>query len=277
MKHLLYFSLLILFGFNTNAQTVQLMTYNLRYDNPNDGINRWDARKDNVINLIEKYSPDVFGTQEGLNHQLEYLNENLDAYSYLGIGRDDGKKKGEYCAIFYKKDELKVIEQSTFWLSTTPDKISVGWDAILERICTSALFENKKSGDRFWVFNAHFDHVGKEAQYESSQLIVKKIQELNSQNYPAILMGDLNLKPESKAIQYLCSELFDSNLRNKKNPNLGTFNAFKHDKEVTDRIDYLFTDENCKVKRCQIIEDKIDSRYPSDHLPVITTVRWNRK
>lgn len=275
MKYLIYFSLLIL-GFNANAQTATIITYNLRYDNPNDGINRWDVRKNNVINLLEKYNPDVFGTQEGLNHQLDYLNANLKDYTYVGVGRDDGKKKGEYCAIFYKKDRFKLLKQSTFWLSNTPDKISVGWDAVLERICTYVLLQDRKNGNCFYAFNAHLDHIGKIAQYKSSQLIVKKIKEINTQNYPALLMGDLNLKPDNKTIKYLGTEMFDSNIKNKKNVNMGTFNAFKHEQKVTDRIDYIFTNDKFTVKSSRIIDDKVDTRYPSDHLPVFVKLRWKQ-
>lgn len=277
MKYLIYFSLLILLGLSANAQTVELMTYNLRYDNPNDGINRWDVRKNNVINLIEKCNPDVFGTQEGLNHQLEYLNANLKAYTYVGVGRDDGKKKGEYSAIFYKKDKYKILQQSTFWLSGTPNKISIGWDAVLERICTYALFENIKTGNKFWVFNAHFDHVGEQAQFNSSQLIVKKIKQLNTKNYPSVFMGDLNLKPNTKAIQYLSSEMQDSNCKNTKNPNMGTFNAFKHTKKVTDRIDYIFIDNNCTIKKSRVVDCRMNTLYPSDHLPVLVKVQLKKR
>ncbi|MEM8889234.1 MAG: endonuclease/exonuclease/phosphatase family protein, partial [Bacteroidota bacterium] len=140
------------------------MTYNLRYDNPNDGENRWDLRKEFLRDQLKFFEPDVMGIQEGLKHQLDYLDGELSAYSYIGVGRDDGKEKGEYTAIFYKADKLSLIRQSTFWLSESPDEISVGWDAALERICTYALFEEKAGGAKFYVFNTHFDHRGEKAR-----------------------------------------------------------------------------------------------------------------
>lgn len=261
--------LLLLLLCTSAAFGQSFMTYNLRYDNPNDGINKWVLRKDQVRELIVNYSPDIFGTQEGLHHQLEYLDDHLEKYSYLGVGRDDGKREGEYCAIFYNHDKYKVLEESTFWLSTTPEEISVGWDAVLERICTYALFEDKKSGKQFLVFNAHFDHVGKKAQYESAKLIVEKIKKRNQKNIPVILMGDLNLKPESEAIQFLAKNLLDSHLQTDNIQNIGTFNAFKHGDPVKDRIDYIFVDRSTKVKSYQIIDDQFKGRFPSDHLPVM--------
>jgi len=271
MKKIIISTILFAFCYSLHAQ--KLMTYNLRYDNPNDGINKWELRKENIINLINGYSPDVFGTQEGLCRQLAFLDENLPDYSYLGVGRDDGKKKGEYCAIFYKHSTYKIIKESTFWLSTSPKKISVGWDAVLERICTYVLFENKKSGKQFWVFNAHFDHIGKKAQYESAKLILKHIQKLNQNNLPVVLMGDLNLKPESEAIKYLAENMIDSHLTAEKKSNIGTFNAFKHNEAVTDRIDYIFVDKSTKILNYKIIDLKVEGRYPSDHLPVMIEIQ----
>ncbi|MDQ2179089.1 endonuclease/exonuclease/phosphatase family protein [Marinifilum sp. D714] len=267
-------NIIIILGLLTNSLYAQkFMTYNLRYDNPNDGINKWELRKENIIDLICEYHPDVFGTQEGLCHQLEFLDSNLTGYSYVGVGRDDGKKKGEYCAIFYKHSVYKIVKESTFWLSTTPNEISVGWDAVLERICTYALFEDKKSGKQFWVFNAHFDHVGEKAQYESAKLILRKIQKLNQGNLPVVLMGDLNLKPKSEAIKYLADNMIDSHLKAEAKAKIGTFNAFKHDEPVTDRIDYIFVDNSTKIVNYKIIDLKVDGRYPSDHLPVMIEIK----
>ena len=224
------------------AQSYKIMTYNIRYDNPNDGENQWSKRKAFLSNQIAYNDPDVFGIQEGLHHQVTYLDSALVDYKYLGVGRDDGKTKGEYSAIFYNTKKLKVIKKSTIWLSETPNKISVGWDASMERICTYALFEDVNTNRRFWVFNTHFDHIGKEARIQSAKLIIETLESLNKKNYPVAVMGDLNLKPESKPIQYLSSVLNDSKTVCLSTPfgPTGTFNGFKFDKPVTDRIDYIF-------------------------------------
>lgn len=276
MKHYIFCVVAIfLFSCSPKEQTQSFMTYNLRYNNPHDGENRWDTRKENVAHLIQNYQPDVFGTQEGLNDQITWLDSALTDYAYVGVGRDDGKKKGEYCAVFYKKAKYNVIKQSTFWLSNTPEEVSVGWDAALERICTYLLLENKESKQRFYVFNVHFDHIGKIARLNSSKLIYSKITEHNPENYPCVLMGDLNLLPETDPIQYLSKQLDDAKSlagENISGPK-GTFNGFKHSEAVTDRIDYIFiSKEDGKVEEYTVIDDMVEGRYPSDHLPVLVEV-----
>mgnify|MGYP003513255412 FL=1 len=128
------------------AQTeIKVMSYNIRLDVASDGENRWDARKEKVASLVNYYEPDFMGGQEVTHPQLQYLVDNLIGYSYIGVARDDGKTKGEYSCIFYKKDKFDVLQQSTFWLSPTPDSISKGWDAAIVRVCTYGLFKNKKT------------------------------------------------------------------------------------------------------------------------------------
>ena len=192
--------ILILFScFFVSAQTeIKVMSYNIRLDVKSDGENQWEKRKDKVAGLMNYYEPDFIGGQEVQHHQLTYLLENLKGYNYIGVGRDDGKEAGEYSCIFYKKDKFNVLQQSTFWLSPTPDTVSKGWDAAIVRVCTYGLFKNKKTKQLFWVFNTHFDHVGKVARLESAKLIIKKMQELNTKNYPIIFSGDFNSRPEAE-------------------------------------------------------------------------------
>lgn len=261
------------------AQTYKIMTYNIRYDNPNDGENQWSKRKAFLSNQIAYNEPDVFGIQEGLHHQVKYLDSTLVNYKYIGIGRDDGQTKGEYSAIFYNTKMLKVIKKSTFWLSETPNKISVGWDASMERICTYALFKDISNNQHFWVFNTHFDHIGDKARLQSTKLIVKKVESLNKKGYPVVLMGDLNLKPESKPIKYLSSVLNDSKTISLTKPfgPTGTFNGFKFNKPVTNRIDYVFTSKkNIEVKKYAVLSDSKDCKYPSDHLAVLAEIYINK-
>jgi endonuclease/exonuclease/phosphatase family metal-dependent hydrolase len=247
------------------------MTYNLRYDNPNDGENKWDLRKNILSHQILFYNPDIFGTQEGKLHQLQYLDSTLTEYNYIGIGRDNSPNQGEFSAIFYNKNKFKVIKQSTFWLSETPDKVSKGWDANLERICTYALFEDVKTNQKFYVFNTHFDHIGETARTNSALLIIKKINEINKQNDPVVLTGDLNSEPDSKAYLYLSSQLNDSRKISKSEPfgPEGTFNNFEFHKPVTLLIDYIFTSKkNIEVLKFAVLSDSKNCKYPSDHLPV---------
>lgn len=253
------------------GQTYKIMTYNIRYDNPKDGENQWSKRKEFLSSQIAFNKPDVFGIQEGLHHQVIYLDSIFVDYKYVGIGRDDGKKKGEYSAVFYNSKKLKVVKHLTFWLSETPNEISVGWDASMERICTYALFENIKTKQQFWVFNTHFDHIGDEARLQSAKLIVNKIKELNQNNLPIILMGDFNLTPSSEPIKYLSTVFNDSKENSLLKPfgSTGTFNGFIFHEPVNDRIDYIFTSKNnIEVRKFAILSDSKDCKYPSDHLPV---------
>ncbi|WP_041579039.1 endonuclease/exonuclease/phosphatase family protein [Zunongwangia profunda] len=250
---------------------VKLMTYNIKYANENDAENSWSYRKDWITSQIKFYEPDIFGVQEALQVQIDYFSEHMPNYKHIGVGRDDGMKKGEYSAIFYNSEKFKVLKNNTFWLNETPTKIKKGWDAALPRICTYGLFENKKTGEKFWYFNTHFDHVGVKARQESAKLIFEKITELNTQDYPVVLSGDFNLMPDTKSIQYLSEQMIDA----KGAADLvfgpeGTYNGFNFSEPVTRRIDYVFLSNNgFQVKKYAVLSDSKDLKYPSDHLPVM--------
>ena len=235
--------LVLFIGFaNVQGQDISVLTYNIKWDNTNDTVNNWNDRKEAMVSLLKHYQPGIIGMQEVVNGQLNYLVANLPNFASVGVGREDGKEKGEYSPILYDTELLKSLENATYWLSDTPDKISVGWDAALERICTYALFEDLKTKKQFWVFNTHFDHMGVLAREKSAALIVSKIKELNTGNLPVVLMGDLNLKPDENPIQFLKKELVDGQSITQKTfyGPTGTFNGFEHDRNLTDRIDYIF-------------------------------------
>ncbi|WP_198146861.1 endonuclease/exonuclease/phosphatase family protein [Maribacter thermophilus] len=256
---------------NSYCQTVKVLTYNIKYDNVNDTVNNWNDRKGDMVRLLKFYSPDIIGMQEVLERQLVYLDESLSQYKAIGVGREDGKKKGEYSPILFNADNLKLLKDNTFWLSETPDKVSIGWDAALERICTYGLFEEVGSKKRFWVFNTHFDHKGVLAREKSAELIALKIKEINKDNLPVVLMGDLNRTPETKPIQFLKKELTDGQTATKKafyGPT-GTFSGFDHNKILDERIDYIFV-QNFEVNSYQHIDDRMENnKHISDHLPVM--------
>ena len=169
MKNILsLFAISILLSCTALGQKTGLITYNIRYDNPNDGENKWENRKNKLAALLNYYEPAFVGIQEGLIHQVEFLDQSLPADNFIGVGRDDGKQKGEYCALFYDARIFKVIIDSTFWLSETPGIPSNGWDANLNRICTYGLFEHLQTKARIWVMNTHFDHRGKMARENSA-------------------------------------------------------------------------------------------------------------
>ncbi|MEQ6121119.1 endonuclease/exonuclease/phosphatase family protein [Reichenbachiella sp. MALMAid0571] len=272
MKNHLTLLFIITIGFSAVAQPVHLMTYNIRYANENDGENIWDNRKDKIVKMINYYEPGIVGIQEGLLKQVEYLDKSLKDFNFVGVGREDGKKQGEYAAIFYNKKKYKVMENTTFWLSETPEKVSVGWDAALERICTYALFKDKQTGKTFWVFNTHFDHRGDQARVNSAKLILEMInKKTDLSKHPVVLMGDLNLTPEKEGIQTLKSQLSDSKMISEKEPYgpIGTSNGFDTSRIMTGRIDYIFV-KNLKVKQYAQLNDRRDNNlYPSDHIPVL--------
>jgi endonuclease/exonuclease/phosphatase family metal-dependent hydrolase len=276
MKKTLTFFLLLLLviDFHLNAQSLKVITYNLRYDNASDGENAWKMRKDKVAELFNFYDADIFGVQEGLIGQLIYLDSCLPKYQHIGIGRDDGKTQGEFSAIFFIKERFELIKTSSFWLSETPDTVSRGWDAVCNRICTYALLNDKKNNLKFWVFNTHFDHIGEIAQKNSAKLIIKKIAELNKENLPLILIGDFNMTPDKEPIKYISKIIKDTKHIYKGNftEDEGTFNAFDFTKPVTSRIDYIFVD-GFKVEKYRILTDSYRCKYLSDHLPVYVELK----
>lgn len=280
MKTKVVYSLLLLLSISFFAmaqEQIKSMSFNIRLDVESDGVNRWDARKDKVAGLMNYYEPDFIGCQEVLQHQLEYLSSQLTHYNFIGVARDDGKQAGEYSCIFYNKEKFEVVKQSTFWLSPTPDTVSMGWDAACHRVCTFGLFKSKKSKQFIWVFNTHLDHMGVIAREESAKLIIKKIKELTAaKNYPVILSGDFNSKPGEAAADYISKYLKNSRTASEEKPYgpIDTWNAFQFTKTPQGCIDYIFisNDNRVAAKKIATITDSYDMKYPSDHFPILATI-----
>ena len=249
-------SLIILFTVSSRIypQSHSIMSYNIRYDNTWDVENSWTIRRNKVSQIFIQYAPSIIGIQEGLLNQVQYIDSCLINYDYVGIGREDGKEQGEFCAIYFDTTRFTVLNHSTFWLSETPDTISVGWDAALERICTYGLFKDRKTAEEFWVFNTHFDHMGARAREQSSGLILKRIKKINQRSLPLILMGDFNSIPDSPPVNRIKTDLSDAlkiSLEEFQGP-MGTFNGFNADLPIEKRIDYIFT-RNVKVLSLSLI------------------------
>ncbi|MEZ4839705.1 endonuclease/exonuclease/phosphatase family protein [Flavobacterium sp.] len=276
MKKRVVFVLLMVFN-QIHSQELKVMTYNIRLDLASDGENSWSKRKERVADLIRFYEPDIFGIQEGLPQQVNYLDSILVDYKVFGDGREGGNK-GEHSSIFYKHNQVELIEQNTFWLSETPNQVSKGWDAALNRICTFGLFKNKESKHLFWVFNTHFDHMGEIARVKSARLIHQKITQINTKNYPLIIMGDFNLEPDAEPILFLSNHY----LHSKKEAQLiyqsgGTFNGFAFHKPIdsSKEIDHIFiTKKAFEVKKYAVLTDSYSCKYPSDHFPVIVELNF---
>ena len=272
MRFFLIFSIILLFA---NTYDIKVISYNIRYNNPNDGKDIWENRRSSIVNYVIDEDPDFIGFQEVTFSQLNYLNLNLPDYNYVGVGRDDGKNKGEFSPIYFKKSKFKLIDSSTFWLSTNPEIISVGWDASMERICTYGLFKHKKSKKEIWVFNTHLDHIGAVARLESSRLIVKKIKELTKEDDYVILTGDFNAVENSKPILILNNFLMDTNNNlNKTNSNYGTYNGFKLNEPAINRIDYVFQKNFNLIKSGHHHVKTNLKRWASDHNPVYANLKF---
>ncbi len=280
MKRILFAITALLSAMTAIAQTeVKVMSFNIRLDVKSDGENWWENRKDKVAGLMKYYAADFIGGQEVQHHQLVYLKEQLTGYDHIGVGRDDGKEKGEFSCIFYNKEKFQPVKQGTFWLSQTPDTVSMGWDAVCNRVCTWGLFRLGKTQKMIWVFNTHFDHMGKLARVESAKLILAKMKELTSgKQYPVVFMGDLNSKPVDEPVSILNSALNNARTISEEPPYgpADTWNGFKFNQKPDGCIDYIFTNryENLKVTKFASITDSYDLKYPSDHFPVMAHIRF---
>ncbi len=254
---------------------LKVMTYNIRFNNPDDGPNAWPYRKSAVRRLVLFEKPDLLGIQEGLWGQVQFL-DSLAQYEREGVGRDDGKTSGEFSALFFRRDRFQRIDGGTFWLSETPDVPSKGWDAALNRICTWVKLHDRRTGKKILVLNTHFDHQGMEARIQSADLLHQKAKEL-AYDWPVILLGDFNLPPESVPIKKVQGFFQDAFLATQTEPfgPVGTFNAFKVEQAYNHRIDYVFVNNRFKVLDYQVRSDVRSGGYfLSDHFPVITRLAY---
>lgn len=267
--------IIILVSSLSSAQDLKIMTYNIRYDVESDVDNSWSTRKDKIVDIIRFYEPEVFGIQEGLPHQVHFLDSIFISYKAIGNGRD-GNQKGEHCSIFYNVNQFKLIKSDTFWLSETPEEVSKGWDAALNRICTYGLFKNKKTKEYFWVFNTHFDHMGVVANNNSAKLIHDMILKLNVKKYPVIIIGDFNLEPSSEPILFLSRMYSNTKEVAQFSYNAGgTFNAFDFFNPKNKEIDFVFVSKDrFLIKKYAVLRDSFLFKYPSDHFPVMTELEF---
>jgi len=259
------------------ASSVNVLSFNIRYNNPDDGEHAWPNRKGMVASVVRFHAADLIGMQEVLRSQIDDLTVLLPNYSWYGVGRNDGKNSGEFSPIFYRRDRFQLLDSGEFWLSKNPDQIgSKSWDAALPRIATWVKFRDRESKQEFIHLNTHFDHRGEVARARSAELILDRLKTLSG-NMPAVVTGDFNVPPESAAYVTMTSMLVDSKLESVSEPHgpEGTFGGFTVKVGDTgDRIDYVFVAEGTKVLRYAALSDQWDGRYPSDHLPVLAEIIW---
>jgi len=273
----LFTALAILSGMTSTAAAapMNVASYNLRMNTPQDGPNAWPARKEMVKALIRHHAFDIVGTQEGLPDQIAEL-AGMEEFDHVGVGRDDGKQAGEHSAIFYRKSRFALLDKGDFWLSETPDRPSLGWDATCcNRIVSWAKLRERDNGRVFYVFSAHFDHEGVVARRASSDLLLRKIAEI-SRGEPAICVGDFNSTPDTPQMQAMAKTMRDAYQVSKTPPYgpVGTYNGFRFDVPMRDRIDYIYVDRHVEVLSYAALSDSLNGRYPSDHHPVVARIEF---
>lgn len=272
-----FFVISLLLSVFINAQNLKIMTYNIRLDIAIDGENDWSHRKEFFTSQIQFYEPDIFGIQEATPNQVIDISNALSQYNQIGIGRE-GVGKGESSNIYYKKERFSISNETTFWLSETPNEISKGWDAACNRVCTFALFKDLKSNKSFWVFNTHLDHIGEVARTKGIELILSKIEAVNIQKLPVIFMGDFNSEPNENRILELKKIMNNSRELSVEKPfgPFGTFNNFEYNEPATKQIDYIFLSKNSFfiVNKYAVLTDSKNLRFPSDHFPVFVEMSY---
>ncbi len=270
---------------NEEKLEITVVSYNMRHSQGDDGDNSWPFRKQATPAMIEAIQPDIFGVQEALKDQVEFLAAECPEYGHYGLGRDDGISDGEHMAIYYKKDVFNLLDTFTFWLSETPDTPSLGWDAACNRTATVAFLEHKATKKRFYFVNTHLDHVGMEAQKNGLLLIVKRIADINPEGLPLILTGDFNMVSYNEAILGLDKFMLNTRSVAPVTDSLPTFNgwgeALEHaaigdnmkglpTKELI--IDYIFYSpkDSTMCKEYRTINESFENvPYISDHYPIM--------
>ena len=284
MKKILlsFLSLLLSVSFLSAKQPdapLNVMTFNIRMDTKEDGANQWSNRKDLAADLVKFHSVDLFGAQEVLNHQLNDLLTRLPEYAYIGVGREDGKTKGEYAAIFYKKDRFVLEDSGNFWLAEDINAVGKkGWDAACERVATWGIFKDKESGKKFFFLNTHLDHMGKVARHEGASLVLDEAHKL-AKGLPVIVTGDFNATPDDDPIQVLTDKNDPRHITHsreiaslKYGPEWTFHDYGRIPNEKREWIDYIFVKGDIKVLRNGVLTDTLNNLYPSDHCPVMATL-----
>ena len=276
MKRLIYLLAAVAFTACGSATSLSVITFNMRYDNPEDGQNNWRFRRERVAGVIKAQEVDVLGTQELLSNQFNDLSGLLTGYQGVGVGRLDGAESGEYCAVFFRKDRFTLLDSGTFWLSETPEVVgSLGWDGACERIATWVVLRDRDGRDRFFG-DTHLDHVGQVARDEGVSLLMKRIETLSG-GRPVILTGDFNSEPGSSVVAHVQK---DGVLRDAKaiaQQRSGTDWSFSDFGQIPEAerplLDYIFVSGDIEALRYEVLPDTFDGGYVSDHAPVMAVVK----
>ncbi len=264
----------------TVAETpLKVMSFNIRYDNPGDKNNNWKYRRDRAANAILFYAPDVVGTQEVLHNQLEDLDKRIGStYAHVGVGREDGKQKGEYAALWFNRNRFDLLDSGNFWLSENPELAgSKGWDGACERIATWAILRDRKSDTELLVMNTHLDHVGPMARKLGAELLRHRADSLAA-GRPVVVTGDFNSEPSSEVVAQLTSASDPRALTDSRAAaplvygpawSFHDFGKLKYDER--ELIDYVFV-RGLGVESFGVMAETEDDKFLSDHAPVIANL-----
>ena len=263
-----------------SREPLTVMSFNIRYGTANDGDDHWTRRREFLFDVVRDANADLVGLQEALDAQIQELLQALPQYGVVGVGRDDGRTRGEYAAILYRRDRFRVSDAGTFWFSDTPEVVaSRSWGNTITRICTWARFVDR-DGRAFWHYNLHLDHQSQPSRERSASLLAERVSTRRSTNEPAILTGDFNAGETNPAVTRLTTSqpgvaapFVDTfRVRHPNESTVGTFTGFKFGQTSGDKIDYVLVQPGTEVIDATIIRTSRNDRYPSDHFPVVAKV-----
>lgn len=272
--------LLMLSSVSLAAQDFTVMTFNIRFNTSSDDMDAWPYRKDKFVSEVVFHDVQLLGVQEALHEQMMDIRERLPRFNYIGVGRDDGKEKGEYSAIFFDTTRLQLVTSETFWLSETPTVAgSKSWDAAITRVVTWGQFRDRKTKKLFFAFNTHFDHMGKVARRESARILLNKVKEIAGTT-PAIVTGDFNSEPTDEPIKIIVDKDDPLHLTDSKEISVtphygptGTFNGFKSKERNDQPIDYIFVKGKWDILTHATISESWEGRFASDHFAVLAKLK----
>lgn len=252
-------------------ESIRVISSNVRLIKGQDGENSWEYRKGAFPVMLQEMNPTVFGVQEAYAEQLAWINETAPQYACVGVGREDGVSEGEHMSIFYKTDEIELLDWGTYWLSETPDVPSMGWDAACYRTATWTKMKVKATGREFFYVNTHLDHIGVEARRLGLALIVNKIGEMNpGSKLPMILTGDFNVTPDNEGLKDLNKIMKSARIYAKDSDTKGSFNDWGDEEEI---IDYIYYSGFSKCTNFKVVDQSFAGvPYISDHYPVVADI-----
>jgi endonuclease/exonuclease/phosphatase family metal-dependent hydrolase len=261
-----------------SREPLTVMSFNIRYGTAKDGENEWTRRRTMLFDLVREQEADVIGLQEALDFQIDEIVTAAPGYAAVGVGRDDGRSRGEFAALLFRKNRFRVAEAGTFWLSDSPSVPgSKTWGNNITRICTWARLIDR-DGRGFYVFNVHLDHQSQPSRERSTQLLRERIDARPVSGEPVVVTGDFNVGEKNPALATLIGPFVDTyRVVRPQEKTVGTFTGFKFGNIEGDKIDYILVQPGTEVMSADILRFARDGRYPSDHFPVVARVRLVEK